>query len=40
VVPLPAETAHRDTGQFGHLDEGEAEHPCGVENGGIAGCER
>ena len=34
VAPLPAETAHRDAGEFGHLDEGETEYSGGVEDGG------
>ena len=37
VLLLPAETAHRDAAQFGHLAEGESEYPGGVEDGGIAG---
>ena len=33
----PAESAHRDAGQFGHLDEGETEYSGGIEDGGVAG---
>ena len=37
MAPLPAETAHRDAGEFGHLDEGETEHSGGIEDGSLAG---